>query len=104
MTGFKIDTFSGKAPKVFARLLPNDMAQVADNVRLDSGRLDPWKGNAATSISPVVRSVIESIPELTLKVSLPAFPVRVSLPPFPVILSLPGPPLSVSAPDPPLRE
>ena len=53
MTGFKIDTFSGKAPKVFARLLPNDMAQVADNVRLDSGRLDPWKGNAATSISPV---------------------------------------------------
>ena len=53
MTGFKIDTFGGKAPKIYARLLPNDVAQVAENTRLDSGRLEPWKGNASTSITPV---------------------------------------------------
>ena len=53
MTGFRLTTFSGKAPKIFARLLPEDMAQIATNVRLDSGRLEPWKDNATTTISPV---------------------------------------------------
>lgn len=53
MTGFKLQSFGGKAPKVFARLLPNEMAQVATNTRLDSGRLAPWKGNASASITPV---------------------------------------------------
>ena len=53
MTGFRLRTFGGKAPKVFARLLPEDMAQVATNVRLDSGRLEPWKGNATATITPV---------------------------------------------------
>ena len=33
MTGFRLTTFSGKAPKIFARLLPEDMAQIATNVR-----------------------------------------------------------------------
>lgn len=53
MTGFKLQSFGGKAPKVFSRLLPNEMAQVATNTRLDSGRLEPWKGNASASITPV---------------------------------------------------
>lgn len=53
MTGFKLQTFGGKAPKVYSRLLPNDMASVATNSRLDSGRLEPWKGNASASITPV---------------------------------------------------
>ena len=53
MTGFKLQTFGGKAPKIYSRLLPNDMATVATNTRLDSGRLEPWKGNASASITPV---------------------------------------------------
>ena len=53
MTGFKLQTFGGKAPKIYSRLLPNDMATVATNSRLDSGRLEPWKGNASASITPV---------------------------------------------------
>ena len=53
MTGFKLQTFSGQAPKVYARLLPEDMAQIAVNCRLDSGRLEPWKANASASITPV---------------------------------------------------
>lgn len=51
MTGFKLQTFSGQAPKVYARLLPDDMAQIATNCRLDSGRLEPWKNNASSSVS-----------------------------------------------------
>ena len=53
MAGFKLQTFSGQAPKVYARLLPDDMAQIATNCRLDSGRLEPWKTNASASISVV---------------------------------------------------
>ena len=51
MTGFKLQTFSGQAPKVYARLLPDDMAQIATNCRLDSGRLEPWKSNSSSSIT-----------------------------------------------------
>ena len=51
MTGFSLQTFGGKAPKIYSRLLPNDMATVATNVRLDTGRLEPWKGNASSSIN-----------------------------------------------------
>ena len=51
MTGFKLQTFSGQAPKVYARLLPDDMAQIATNCRLDSWRLEPWKNNASSSVS-----------------------------------------------------
>jgi hypothetical protein len=53
VTGFRLRTFGGKAPKIFARLLPEDMAQTATNVRLDSGRLEPWKDNATATITPV---------------------------------------------------
>lgn len=53
MTGFKLQTFSGQAPKIYARLLPEDMAQTAVNCRLDSGRLEPWNANASASITPV---------------------------------------------------
>ena len=53
MAGFKLQTFSGQAPKVYARLLPDDMAQIATNCRLDSGRLEPWKTNASATISIV---------------------------------------------------
>lgn len=60
MTGFAIKTFSGKAPKVYARLLPSDVGQEAINVRLDSGRLEPWKDNASTSITPVASYTVTS--------------------------------------------
>jgi len=53
MSGFKLTTFGGKAPKIYSRLLPNDMATVATNTRLDSGRLEPWKSNASASVTPV---------------------------------------------------
>lgn len=53
MAGFKLITFGGKAPKVFARLLPDDMAQVATNTRLDSGRLEPWKTNQSVTVTPI---------------------------------------------------
>lgn len=49
MTGFTLNQFGGKAPKISPRVLPPNMAQKATNVRLDSGRLDPWKGNATAS-------------------------------------------------------
>lgn len=57
MTGFKLQTFGGKAPKISDRLLPEDMATVATNTRLDSGRLDPWKANASASISPSLGTI-----------------------------------------------
>jgi hypothetical protein len=69
MTGFKLQTFGGKAPKVFARLLPNEMAQTATNVRLDSGRLEPWKGNANTTITPVASYSISGSTKTLFKYS-----------------------------------
>lgn len=60
MTGFKLQTFGGKAPKIYSRLLPNDMAQVATNSRLDSGRLEPWKSNSSASVTPVASYSISS--------------------------------------------
>jgi len=69
MTGFTLNTFGGKAPKVYARLLPNDMAQVATNCRLDSGRLNPWKGNAATSITPVASYTVTAQTKTLFKYS-----------------------------------
>ena len=62
--------------------------------------------------SPVVKSVIKSVPEVTLKVSFPVFPVRVSAPPAPSrISSLALPrrvsssvsPVKTSTPTPPKR-
>lgn len=60
MTGFKLQTFSGQAPKVYARLLPDDMAQIATNCRLDSGRLEPWKSNSTSSITFATGSISAS--------------------------------------------
>ena len=57
MTGFKLQTFGGKAPKISDRLLPQDMATVATNTRLDSGRLDPWKANASASITTALGTI-----------------------------------------------
>ncbi|MBV30318.1 MAG: hypothetical protein CL504_06770 [Actinobacteria bacterium] len=53
MSGVKVQGFGGKAPKVFARMLPVEMAQEATNTRLDTGRLEGWKANASVSITPV---------------------------------------------------
>lgn len=69
MTGIKLDTFGGKAPKIFARLLPTDMAQVATNVDLDSGRLEALKGNLSASISPVASYSISSSTKTLFKYS-----------------------------------
>lgn len=57
MTGFKLETFGGKAPKISDRLLPQDMATIATNTRLDSGRLDPWKANASASITTALGTI-----------------------------------------------
>jgi len=59
MSGFKLRTFGGKAPKVYARMLPEDMAQIATNARLDSGRLEPWKTNASATVNPVASYSID---------------------------------------------
>ena len=46
MSGVKVQGFGGKAPKMFARMLPQEMAQIATNTKLDSGRLEGWKANS----------------------------------------------------------
>ena len=69
MTGFKLQTFSGQAPKVYARLLPEDMAQIAVNCRLDSGRLEPWKANLSASITPVASYSISAATKTLFKYS-----------------------------------
>ena len=51
MSGFKLRTFGGKAPQIYPRLLPDDMAQVATYTRLDSGRLEAWKTNDTVSVT-----------------------------------------------------
>jgi len=67
MAGFKLQTFGGKAPKVFARLLPEDMAQTATNCRLDSGRLEPWKDNLSSSQSFVASYAISGATKTIFK-------------------------------------
>ena len=47
MVAIKLSTFSGLFPRVSPRLLPPDAATVAENVRLDSGRLAAWRGPLA---------------------------------------------------------
>lgn len=42
MTGFKVDNFGGVIPRLGARLLPNNGAQIAQNVKLFSGELRSW--------------------------------------------------------------
>lgn len=69
LTGFKLQTFGGQAPKVYPRLLPEDMAQVAVNCRFDSGRLEPWRSNLAATISPVGSYSISSNTQTLFKYS-----------------------------------
>lgn len=73
MTGFKIQTFGGKAPKIYSRLLPNEMSTVATNTRLDSGRLEPWKGNASASITPVASYSISAATKTLFRYSSSIF-------------------------------
>ena len=54
-------------------------------------------------ISPLVKSVILSVPESILKVSSPFPPVKVSLLAPPVISSAPSPPEMTSSPIPPTK-
>lgn len=42
MSGFKVTDFGGVIPKLGSRLLPNNGAQVAQNVKLFSGELRSW--------------------------------------------------------------
>ena len=71
MAGFKLTTFTGLSKKVSPRLLPEDMAQDAQNVFLDSGRIegipidvnDPSEaGNShpATHISTNTRTIFKA--------------------------------------------
>ncbi len=73
MTGFKLQTFSGKAPRISARLLPEDMAQEAINTRLDSGRLEPWADNTSASITPVASYSISGSTKTLFKYSSSAW-------------------------------
>jgi len=60
VSGVKVQGFGGTAPKVFARMLPTEMAQVAINTRLDTGRLEGWKNILSASISPVANYFISA--------------------------------------------
>ena len=42
MAGFKLSTFRGIRPRIAARLLGEGEAQTASNLRLGSGRIEPW--------------------------------------------------------------
>lgn len=44
MAGFRFEGFRGVRPRVSSRLLPQGEAEVASNVRLGSGDLEPWRG------------------------------------------------------------
>ena len=52
MAGFKLTTFSGLNKKVSPRLLPEDVAQDAQNVFLDSGRIEGLKTDNNHSSEP----------------------------------------------------
>ena len=69
MAGFTLNQFGGKAPKVYARALPPNMAQTATNVRLDTGRLEPWKGNASASTTGTLSGTISNQTKTIFKYS-----------------------------------
>lgn len=69
MTGFRLTTFGGRAPKIYPRLLPEAMAQTATNTRLDSGRLEAWAGNESASITPVASYSISASTKTLYKYS-----------------------------------
>lgn len=49
MSGFKIDNFGGVIPRREPRILPNNSAQIAQNVKLFSGALTSW--HRATTVN-----------------------------------------------------
>lgn len=61
MAGVRIDVFKGIRPRVSNRLLPAGEAQIARNVRLGSGALEPWNsltkevGAASSSVETIYR-------------------------------------------------
>lgn len=69
MAGFTLNQFGGRAPKVYARALPPNMGQTATNVRLDTGRLEPWKGNASASTTGTLSGTISNQTKTIFKYS-----------------------------------
>ena len=59
MASFSVSEFSGIAPKIAPRLLGNSIAQTAQNVRLDSGRLEALPD--ASSIAQTVPSGTKTV-------------------------------------------
>jgi hypothetical protein len=49
MAGFRVDKFGGVIPRVDSRLLPPNGAQLAQNVKLFSGRLQSWQKTTAVN-------------------------------------------------------
>ena len=48
MAAVKIQTFGGLFPEISPRLLPENGATIAENAKLNSGRLESWKSPAVT--------------------------------------------------------
>lgn len=63
----RINQFAGIAPVIAPHKLSNGLSQVAKNVRLDSGALEPMKGNAAeaTLLKTNVKSIARYTPAST---------------------------------------
>ena len=59
MTVFRVPFFSGKISKVSPRLIPDDVAQVATNVKFESGQARAWKTNLSTGTT--LTGVIQTI-------------------------------------------
>ena len=60
MAGFEVATFSGKAPKISAKLLPEDIGQEAINCNLESGQLRAWKDADTVTVSNTMGAVSSS--------------------------------------------
>lgn len=60
MTGFRVDRFGGVIPRLDPRLLPKNGAQLAQNVKLFSGRLQSWQQTSAVN-TPVRTGVLKSM-------------------------------------------
>ena len=58
MAGYTLQSFSGIAPKIAPKNLALELATAAQNVRLDRGRLEPFRG---ITESEVVGSTVESL-------------------------------------------
>lgn len=61
MAAIKISAFSGIVPKLQPRLLSDTNGQSADNVRLVSGTLEPWKKMAAVTANDLADGDVLSI-------------------------------------------